>query len=155
MLADDVVRVSHADGEAIAHRGSLELRLRPFAASLANVLGPLGLRETADQRVAVVPGAVWQRATAGVAAVVSPKFVPSERISARILHGKEAVSLLLSAVRVGTWHGTDIPRRQLAHTTRLARSTLVLEIEIPWREHADLPLFREAARVIETSLNAR
>lgn len=154
LLADDVVCVALSARCAHAHRGALQVRVRPFAACLAEHPGNAS-HSTTDGRIAVVPKAVADCALAPIRAVVLPRFARETRTSVHTLSGASSMLSVLGNLRVGSWLDSGISARQMSLAAQLARVVPLLELTVPWRDQFDLAMASEVAECLSETLGVR
>jgi hypothetical protein len=132
LVADDVLRVDLTD-PPLLHPGADELRIRPKARAIVDLLGRTGtVRETIDGRLAVRPS-LTDRARRPLDAIVLPRPVRGvARVRAQWLRGSAAVIALTSASRLIGWTDTEINRRSFEQITTLVTHVPIIEMDVPW-----------------------
>lgn len=133
LVGDDVLCVGVEEGDVRWRGRSLELRLRPGAAEMAeDYLSGSPRRRTVDGRVAVTPPATASgHGTLGV--IIIPVPVPGlADPSVRRVPPLEALTRLAACPRLVGWQDQEVLRRQFVGTAKLVSAVPVLEVRLPW-----------------------
>ena len=132
LVTDDVLRLK-PEGEAfLCHWGTGELRLRPSAASLADLFPPSNANRSADGRSTLLL-APSEPALPRLRAILIPQ--PSreqQELEVERLSLVQASFHLNGYPRVCGWQVDEPRRRQFTLFARLAEAVPVFRIKVPW-----------------------
>ncbi len=130
LIGDDVVRVDDPGGTPLVRRGSAEARLRLAARGLG--AGLEGVRETADDRLAVTPPvATGDRILLRAVLFPAPDREHDE-VEVRRVAPADALVQLLASPRVLGWLDRGDLARQLGQCADLAGRVPALRVQVPW-----------------------
>lgn len=149
LVGDDVLRV---DDDDTCFLGSTQLRLRPQAAKVAQMLGADPDARTADGRIPVTPPLASQPPQ--LAAIIVPRLSEDfDAVSSERLMASKAASELLGCARIFGWRLPAALRAQFDLATRLATTIPVHAVQIPWRDDPYQPeLARQLAEACGVAL---
>jgi hypothetical protein len=129
LLTDDVLRFDVAGDEVVAHAGATELRLRPSAAELAQLLGAVS-RWTADERTLVSPQGS-DLATAGLGAVLIPARSADREVHVEPVAPGVGLRSLLRFPRVVGLEHSGLLAVQLDRLAALASRVPIAIVSLP------------------------
>lgn len=133
LVTDDVLRVElDESGDALAHRGTSEVRLRPGARMLARRFDdPIRARETEDGRLAIRPAATHSRVLP-LGALIVPRPRPhTTAVAVRRTPPMVAMRHLLSYPRLVGWRDQDVLRQQLSDLAQLVQRVPMYVADLP------------------------
>lgn len=133
LVADDTLRVDPAGTRAVCFPGSVGLRLRPAAATVADSIREATVHRTADGRTKVVPASAVGAPLTLRAAVVPEASREAKRLEMRRLGAMEGLQELLRHPRLTLWRAPEPIADLFALTSEVAATGLpVLRARIPW-----------------------
>lgn len=141
LVTDDVLRLKQEGEGFLCHWGTGELRLRPNAASLAELFPPACVNRSADGRSTLLLPA-GKSALPRLRAILIPRPSREHReLVARPLPLVQASFHLNGFARVLGWRVEEPRRQQFITFARVAQAVPVLELTVPWGPPfaADLP----------------
>ena len=132
LVTDDVLRLKEEGDEFLCHWGTGELRLRPNAASLADLFPTSNASRSADGRSTVLLAAS-EPTLPRLRAILIPQPSREQReLEVERLSLVQASFHLNSYPRVCGWLVDEPRRRQFLLFARLAESVPVFCIKVPW-----------------------
>ena len=154
LVTDDVLRIDLSDGVEV-FAGARELRLRPAARAIADQFsGPVGIRDTADGRMALRP-AMTQHARLPLRAVVIPRPRRGcDHLRAGRLPPLQAMSQLLAVPRLLGWLSAPELRHQFGMLAHMVRRVPVYEAQVPWGPPFDARLGGDLVEALSDDLRA-
>jgi hypothetical protein len=164
-VTDDVLRIdlpSASSGDWVAgrtepkrslstaHRGSRELRLRPTAPEVGDLLAQFAQRSTADERTAIqVPQ--YGHATIPLGRIVLPILHPElDAVAAERLKPTEALLSLLNKLRVPDVIDAEFHESQFVQLAELVSNVEVYRLHLPWTR----PFTQEVAKTYIEAITA-
>ena len=131
LVTDDALRVELRGGHARCFSGTRELRLRPAAAELSEMLKGFSRQSTIDQRIAVRPKTSAARELA-LRAIVAPLFDRGvKQPQVERLRGTEALLELLRWPRTVGWLDAEHARRDFTTLASVAETVPVYRARLP------------------------
>jgi hypothetical protein len=132
LVGDDVLRVTHTEGEARWHAGVRWLRLRSASSTLTESWPGPRYKSERDGRWVVTPDENSLPSSGKLHALLLPKLEPSAtELSLSRVSAAEALRRLVQAPRVRGLVAADLLRKQLELNAELARSVPCFEVTTP------------------------
>lgn len=151
LVTDDVARVDVDDSAATLRRGSIALRLRPAAFTIADDVAGEKAR-TADDRLALAPAAATQDPLSLDAVLLPWPDRSSSDVEVTWLEPGRAAFELLRRPRLAHFVDEAARRRELSHAARIAAGCRVGFLRVPWGPPWPTDL---SARIAEATLEGQ
>jgi hypothetical protein len=131
LVTDDVLRAEVTDEKAWCFRGSMELRLRKEAATLAQAIDAAPGRATFDRRTAAWPRQVRSERLPLAAIVVPQRLGDTQQLELRRVRGMDAVRELFRFPRTIGWTDPEPARRDFHVLAQIANIVPVYHVRLP------------------------
>lgn len=132
LVSDDALRCEAARGGARCFPGSVCLRLRPQAASLAEGMEGVEVHPTADGRMALFPPDAVREPMQLAAVLIPSPSRDAQELELERLSAMDGLMELIRNPRLGHWRDPRPIALLFDSTARVAGCTTVFRATIPW-----------------------